>query len=268
MNSQSRSLRVPQPKVLQALTLSSLPPHLSLPNFYHLIALHDALGTPHGMNSIDQTIFRGQTSFPGTIQVRHVSQAHVGDACRHLQSGGASTSLLPIGIAYHIDSEGKIDFMCLSNQHLAFVISFDHYYNDKPHPSTHFADFLHSRDDVARRNEPEICLVGFSFPRTAIHVNRVTQRHVRGVDLSTMFSPNPREPWSPSRIVKERVHSSANTWDIACLWLGDERTAERNTCLQAWLSAWYVLAMFNGCESVSESYYRYPAVSPLAALMK
>jgi hypothetical protein len=26
--------------------------------------------------------------------------------------------------------------------------------------------------------------------------------------------------------------------------------------------------MFNGCESVSESYYRYPAVSPLAALMK
>jgi len=220
------------------------------------------------MNSIDQTIFPPQNSFPRTIQVRHVSQAHAGDACLHLQSGSVSTSVLPIGIAYHIDSEGKIDFICLSNLHLVFVISFDQYHNDRQHPSTHFADLLHASDDVARRNEePEICLVGFSFPRTAIHVNHVTQRHVRGVDLSTLFSPNPREPWSPSRIVKERVESGGNAWNIASLWLGDERTAERNICLQAWLAAWYVLAMLHGCASVSEPYHHYPAVSPFGAPM-
>jgi len=193
------------------------------------------------MNTIDQKIFPGQNSFPRTIQVRHVSQAHAGDACLHLQSGSVSASVLPIGIAYHINSEGIIDFICLSNLHLVFIISFDRYHDDKPHPSTNFADLLHSRDDVGRRNEElEICLVGFSFPRTAIHVNRVTQRHVRGVDLSTLFSPNPREPWSPSKIVKERVRSSTNAWDIASLWFGDEQTAERNTCLQAWLAVWYV----------------------------
>ena len=211
------------------------------------------------MNSIDQKIFPGDNSFPRTIQVRHVSQAHAGDACVHLQAGGASTLVLPIGIAYHIDSEGQIDFMCLSNLHLVFVISFDRYHNDKPHPSTHFADLLHSRDDGAPGNEAEICLVGFSFPRTAIHVNRVTQRHVRGADLSTLFGPNPREPWSPSKIVKERVHPSANAWDIACLWLGDERTAERNVCLQAWLAAWYVFSLDS--QLLRKSYHHYPSVA-------
>ena len=202
---------------------------------------------PYSMNSIDQTIFPAQKPFPRTIQVRHVSQAQAGDACLHLQSGATSTTILPIGIAYHIDSEGRIDFICLSNLHLAFVISFDQYHDDKPHPSTNFADLLHSRDSGARRNEVEICLVGFSFPRTAVHVNRVTQRHVRGVDLSTLFDPNPRTPWLPPRIVKERVESSVNAWNIASLWLGDDRSAERNTCLQAWLAAWYVLALFRKC---------------------
>jgi hypothetical protein len=210
------------------------------------------------MNSIDQTILPCLKPFPRTIQVRHVSQAQAGDACLHLLSGNISTRILPIGIAYHIGSEGKIDFICLSNLHLAFVISFDRYYDDKPHPSTNFADLLHSGNVVTHRNEAEVCLVGFSFPRTAVQVNRVTQRHVRGVDLSTMFGPNPREPWSPPRIVRECVHSSVNTWDVACLWLGDERTGERNTCLQAWLAAWYVLVMFNGFKIVSEFYHYYP----------
>ena len=223
------------------------------------------LGTPYSLNSIDQRIFPSQKPFPRTIQVRHVSQAQAADACFHLLSGDISTTIVPIGIAYHIDSEGTIDFICLSNLHLAFVISFDGYHDDKPHPSANFADLLHPRDGAASRNEAEVCLVGFSFPRTAVHVNRVTQRHVRGVDLSTMFSPNPREPWSAPRIVRERVYSSVNAWDVACLWLGDERTAERNTCLQAWLAAWYVLAMLNGFGSVSKSYHHYLPASPLNA---
>ncbi|KIM34855.1 hypothetical protein M413DRAFT_434968 [Hebeloma cylindrosporum] len=230
VNSQSRILRVPQPKLLQALTRGvsvSLPPS-------SLGSVTWSRRTTRFCTQHDSELDR-----PNNFsELQFLSSYNPGDACRHLKFGGVSTSVLPIGIAYHIDNGGKIKFMCLSNLHLAFVISFDDHHDDKPHPSFEFVDLLRPTDDGRRTNEEvEICLVGFSFPRTAIQVNRATQRHVRGVDLSTMFTPNPREPWSPSRIVKERVHSSANAWDIACLWHGDERMAERNTCLQAWLAA-------------------------------
>ncbi|CAA7262308.1 unnamed protein product [Cyclocybe aegerita] len=182
------------------------------------------------MDTIDQTILRDKTSFPSTLRVRHTSQVRAGDACRHLASGG------PIGIAYHIDSQGQIDFIALSNLSLAFVIHFDSPHHNTPHGSAEFAYVLQSGSEEPGTDDVDICLVGFSLSRTAIQVNSVTQRHVRGVDLSTLFCANAREPWSPARIVRERVSSNADSWDIARLWLGEESTAQKDVCLQAWLA--------------------------------
>jgi len=84
-----------RPKFVRRLLSDSafLLPHLSLPSQRQPIALHGALlHCDRPLTVLTQTIVLIQTSFPRTIQVAHVSQAHARDACLHLQSGGVSIS--------------------------------------------------------------------------------------------------------------------------------------------------------------------------------
>jgi len=177
--------------------------------------------------------------FPRTIILRRVSPD---DAAYHLSQSTAvsdSTETIPIGIAYHISQTGKVDFICLSNLTHAFIISLDS--TARAGPGKAFAALLSESIEVTATSSITpfpFCLVGFGMAKVAIQVSQATCMRVSGIDLSTLCSPNTREPWSASKFIAEKVENGVDRFKVASLWTGDEGSAERNTALQAWLAAW------------------------------
>ncbi|KAF8962214.1 P-loop containing nucleoside triphosphate hydrolase protein [Flammula alnicola] len=186
------------------------------------------------MASIAQNIFSRNESFPERINFRRVSHRQAGDAVRHLTNQKvASSSLLTIGVAYHVSNTGKLDFISLANTDTAFRIDFDMKVDgiDKD-----FFTLLSATDDALSDDRPRCLLVGFSMARTAVQVHQTTRRRLKGVDLSTLYTPATWKPHSAMEVV-DRVSRSANKWEVARLWVGNEHSMEKNICLQAWLAA-------------------------------
>jgi hypothetical protein len=170
--------------------------------------------------------------FPRTITLRRVSPD---DAAFHLSQSTAvsdSAETISIGIAYHISQTGKVDFICLSNLTQAFIVSL--HSTARAGPGKAFAALL-SESSITPYT---FCLVGFGMAKVAIQVSQATRMRVSGIDLSTICSPNTREPWSASKFIAEKVENGVDRFKVASLWTGDEGSAERNIALQAWLAAW------------------------------
>ena len=72
-----------------------------------------------------------------------------------------------------------------------------------------------------------------------------------GIDLSTLFSPNIREPHGPSRVIAEFVDRSVDRFEIEKLWMDMNGSAESDTVLQPWLAAWYAVLFL----SISTNFY-------------
>jgi regulator of nonsense transcripts 1 len=87
-------------------------------------------------------------------------------------------------------------------------------------------------------------LVGFDMAKLALRLHRDLKLPVLGIDLSTLFSKNTREPWRPSQFINAKVSPSINKFQVDNLWNSANEQGNRNVCLRAWLSAWYVLVKF------------------------
>ena len=204
------------------------------------------------MSLVRQTII-SNPRYPQTITLRRVPAE---DAARQLLrgysiSGDEDTTV--VGIAYHISETGAADFICLANLTSAFIISFD----KKSIPfGKQFSALLCADIDADGENpatflQNNVRLVGFGMARIAIQVKQATSLHVMGIDLSTLFSPNIREPHRPSRVIAEFVDRSVNRFEIEKLWMDMNGSAERDTVLQAWLAAWYAILFL----SISTNFY-------------
>ncbi len=149
--------------------------------------------------------------------------------------------IIPIGIAYHVSRTGRVDFICLANLTNVYIISL----YPKKTPFSRILAALLCANGVAASDISDLgftlsktCLVGFGMPRTTIQINHGTRLPVKGVDLSTLFSP---DSWPPSLIFTKGLGDEINKLMITQLWMGSEDSAERDIALQAWLAAWYVL---------------------------
>lgn len=191
------------------------------------------------MDSVEQKIFPLEHGFPRLINIRQVPQRYAGDAARHLtmrkpQSSGAT---LTIGIACHVSDQGKVQFMALANTDTVFHITF----NDKVEIlDEKFLALLEAGGGCLGDDELEHCsLVGFSMARTAVQIHHAIRRRVQGVDVATLSTNRGNSVRaSPMDVVVDSLSKTANRWEIARLWLGDEGSVTKNVCLQAWLAAW------------------------------
>ena len=192
------------------------------------------------MSVVRQNIL-SNSRYPQTITLRRVPAE---DAARQLLRGSSVSGdedTTVVGIAYHVSETGAADFICLANLTSAFIISFDPKSNSfgRQISALLCADVDVDGECSATTLQKNVWLVGFGMARIAIQVKQATSLHVMGIDLSTLFSPNTREPHRPSRVITEFVDRSVNRFEIEKLWMDMNGSAERDTVLQAWLAAWY-----------------------------
>jgi len=174
-----------------------------------------------------------QRPIPLNINFRKISVRHVGDAVRYLISNLApvQSESLAIGIACHATDTGAIDFVTLANMSSVFLVYLD------SHSVVTNSDFA-SLCYPSNESMPPAHLTAFSMAKVAVKVSKATHLRIKGVDLSTLHSPNTWRPKSPVDIVTSHISAKANKWAIISLWLDNEQSIEADTCLKAWLAAW------------------------------
>lgn len=114
-----------------------------------------------------------------------------------------------------------------------------------------YANFASAEQDLgksslARLLDGSLCaLVGFGMPRLALHLHRQCGLHVKGVELSTLFTFANKKFQTAADFASRRIHPDVNRSKIHAVWYGDD---VEDVCLRAWLSAVYVyiLSIFTG----------------------
>lgn len=195
-------------------------------------------------NYIAQTLLPPSTGFPAQLQVRRVALRHAGDAVWHLTHPHAEVSTLgaacAVGVAYHISPSGALAFVALAGTHSIFLVDLPK--DEKaPHVDSALAQLLGNEGPSAAGNDnARPRLVGFTLARTAVRLQQVLQKPIRGVDVGKLDTSAEKD-LTPAEVAQQWLSRNVNQWEVTRLWVGDERTAERNVCLQAWLAAWSVI---------------------------
>ncbi len=87
-------------------------------------------------------------------------------------------------------------------------------------------------------------LAGFSMARLVLHINRDLRYHVKGFDLSTIYTSS-GNPWSAADFLHKQVNNNIDQFRVNSLWHRDHDDMA-SACLRAWVSAKYgVLAQYN-----------------------
>lgn len=177
------------------------------------------------MNSITQSLIP-TTSLPRSIKVHNFSRRQAGNAAKIAEAAGEPF----LGLAVSLSTTGEVGFIAVATSKEVFLIAAEVnnsflLLNDKP-----FKDLLSGETGNA--------LVGFEMARLAIQVGRDLKTAVCGIDLSTLCSPNTREPWRPGEFVGKKVCASAKPFEIDQVWRGSLEKDNRDVCLRAWISAW------------------------------
>ncbi len=191
-------------------------------------------------NYITQTLLPPSTGFPPQVHIRRISLRHTGKVVRHLTHSvsGANNSRTAraIGIAYHFSPRGSLAFVALANAQI--VIRIDLSENEKsPHVDGALVHLLGSGEDsLTAVDDWRPRLVGFGLARTAVRLQQKLRYRIRGVDVAKIGAS--AEDLTPAEVAQQLLSRNVDKWEVTRLWLGDENTAERNVCLQAWLAAW------------------------------
>ena len=213
-----------------------------------LIIIHSP-GTSQGLltptmtttNYITQTLLPRSTGFPPQLHIRHISLRHAGDALRHLTyslpEANNSRTVRAIGIAYHISQRGALAFIALANDRIVIRVDFPE--NEKsPHVDSALAHLLGSGEvSLTAVDDGRPRLVGFGLARTAVRLQQKLRSRIRGVDVAKLDASTEKD-LAPAEVAQQLLSRNVDEWEVTRLWLGNENTAERNVCLQAWLAAW------------------------------
>ncbi|KAF5376648.1 hypothetical protein D9615_007819 [Tricholomella constricta] len=167
---------------------------------------------------------------PKNIPVYTFSRRHAGmaaeDILRRLQD---SIDQQYLGLAMKRSSSGRVALLALARVDEVFLISVD---ADRP------PGLLPRDEPFQRLLRGESCgIVGFDLPRIAIRIAHDMGLRVRGIDLSTAFAADTRNPLRPSKVVTDKVSSQIGAGVVDDLWSDDhEATNHREVCLRAWLA--------------------------------
>ncbi|KAL1940365.1 hypothetical protein VTO73DRAFT_8937 [Trametes versicolor] len=103
-----------------------------------------------------------------------------------------------------------------------------------------YANFACAEQDLGKSNlarvlDGSLCvLVGFGMPRLALHLHRQCGLHVKGVELSTLFTFANKKFQTAADFASRRIHPDVNRSRIHAAWYGDD---VEDVCLRAWLSS-------------------------------
>lgn len=170
---------------------------------------------------------------PREIPLRQFSQRQAGNAVRILlQSPVQSTTARVIGINIKVSSQGTAEQVALATSRQVVVISLEAL--RMPVSDALFQGLLAGgvlRYDPDPASVQETLLVGFHIARTALHLHHVLKKHIRAIDLSSLFSP----PNSQPAEIFSRLFHRAKQGQAIPLWAG--HTDANTLAMQAWMSA-------------------------------
>ena len=180
------------------------------------------------MNTVSQSILPSSSTRLRDIPVRYSNRRQAGDTARLLEAFDQKY----IGLSTEQSADGKVALIAFATPCEIFVISVE---TDKPLgllPSDHYFESLLLGTST--------CLVGFEMAKLGLRLHRDLKIPVRGIDLSTLFSPNTRDPWRPSKFIESKISPLTDKakFDTDNLWNSASDQGNRNVCLRAWLSAW------------------------------
>lgn len=219
-NCRLQSMRHPRASGAPFSALAGLGVDSCFASCHVIFDLYPALLPPSAMDTIEQNLI---PIFPPTIIIHHI---------RHGQGGEATRRLLGIkprvvGLSIHFSaSADAVESIALATSKEVYLLKLK--IGDSSMAPSSTLDLLSFSD--------EFTLVAFDMAQVALHIHRSTQGHVRGVDLSTLFSPT-KKPWQPSKFVTRKLSYDARKFDIDQLWEGGPECSFREVCLRAWLSA-------------------------------
>lgn len=171
------------------------------------------------MYHIDQDVL---TSYPQSIAVHSYSSAEASHAAWLI--GKLNATLLGISVA--LNDQHKVTTLALATTRDIVLV-------DVAVGATGSGG-----SQLARLLYGSVALAGFRMERVALQIHHVLDVHVRGVDLSTLFSTSTMEPWAPAKAVEEKMFQS-DTRSVESAWASDD---ESNVALRAFISAWCVVA--------------------------
>ena len=172
------------------------------------------------MDSIRQNVL---PLAPSSLSVYQYSRRLSAQAARALSESNETT----FGISISQMNDGSIDYVAVATQNSIYLIDVsttnvrDHGISDKA-----FFDLLGSTTTT---------LAGFGMPRIVLRLHHHLEHHVRGVDLSTLFTQD--TAWRPSKVVS-KICFLKDTFAVDRLWHeNDQEGSTEKLCLRAWVSA-------------------------------
>jgi hypothetical protein len=178
------------------------------------------------MNTISQSIL--PSSPIRNVPVRQSARRQAGDTARLIAACNESY----LGISTKLSADGKVDFVAFATPGQIFVVSSD---------ADSRLGLLPSDQEFASILLGTTCiLIGFDMGKMALRIHRDVGLPVSGIDLSTLFSPNTRDPWRPAKFIATKVFRLVNKFEVDSLWSSTAEQGIRDVCLRAWLSAWCV----------------------------
>ncbi|KAF8825447.1 hypothetical protein HHX47_DHR7000607 [Lentinula edodes] len=187
----------------------------------------------HQMKSIHQTVLPLP---PSTLAVHQYPRRIAGHATRALKeastisndTGESDLQSKAFGISISQLDNGTIAHIAFATDTAVYLVDADRDVRGNATVDRSFRNFLESTTTV---------LAGFDMPRIALRLRHHLGHHVRGVDLSTLFSSS-TSTWHPSKVV-QKLCNVKDTFGVDRLWHEndqDESSVEK-LCLRAWISA-------------------------------
>ncbi|KAJ3927266.1 MAG: P-loop containing nucleoside triphosphate hydrolase protein [Lentinula lateritia] len=182
------------------------------------------------MGNINQTILPLP---PSSLSVYYYRRQLAGHAARALsevsisKDGDIDTQLGVFGVSISQLDDGAIDHIAFATDTAVYLIEVGGNARGNGALDRVFQKFLGSTTTV---------LAGFGMPRISLRLRHNLGYHVRGVDLSTLFSSS-TSAWRPSKVV-QKLCAIDNTFRVDSLWHeNDQEGSVEKLCLRAWISA-------------------------------
>ena len=173
-----------------------------------------------------------------------------------LSSNATASSPVQVAVSFRLTKGGHIEALALATPTTVFQVTVT---KNAPH-----------RDLASVLKHPSCLLVAFDMARAALLLHRQFGVHIRGVDLTLLApdTPNGRKRPHPAvSLAQELFPPPVYNQSICALFY---RSTNKDLCLRAWLSAWYVCFRSPGvlpCGIYACSYLRVhiTAASPVEA---
>lgn len=178
------------------------------------------------MSSIPQAVLPISIA-PRTVPVRQYTRRQASDLVLLLQDRNETL----VGFAIRQNEQTQVITLAIATIDTIYTIS--HSPEQRKEVFTRDDDFIKFLDGRSTTT-----LVGFSMGRLALSVNRDLGLHIKGLDLSTIYSNSTNPNLTMTEIVSGSFGQSANRKECNFLWRNlCGEWDDKNVGMRAWLAA-------------------------------